>query len=391
MNSSQDRFSIANILLVDDRPENLRVLYTILKKQGYQPRGVVSGQMALSSAKINPPDLILLDIMMPGMDGYEVCRCLKEDENTREIPVIFISAKGETFDKIKAFSVGGVDYITKPFEVEELIARIENHLTLYRLQKQLQEKNWLLEKEVRNRMLIEAALSKSNQELSRSNEELEQFAYIASHDLLAPLASITIYAQLLEGRYQEKLDEQGKNFIIKIVKGCHRMQTLINDLLEYSRLGNQENSLELTECNLIFEEACTNLQAAIRNNQAVVTRSDLPILKADGFQLLQLFQNLLSNAIKYRREEPPIIHISALLKEDSYLFSVRDNGIGIESQYTNQIFQLFKRLHSTKKYPGTGIGLAICQKIVEYHGGSIWVESEYGKGSIFYFTIKKYS
>ena len=165
------------------------------------------------------------------------------------------------------------------------------------------------------------------------------------------------------------------------------MQTLIDDLLEYSRVGSNHHDFEPIDCNLVFQEACTNLQAAIYNSKASITHTNLPMLIADKSQIVQLFQNLISNAIKYRREEFPAIHVSAVLKEDSYLFSIQDNGIGIDSQYSARIFQIFQRLHNRSEYPGTGIGLAICQKIVERHGGKIWVESELGKGSTFYFTI----
>lgn len=408
MNSNQSKKSIANILVVDDKPDNLRLLRTLLSERGYESRCVINGQMALRAAQSSPPDLILLDVMMPQMDGYEVCQNLKSDDRTREIPVIFISAKDEVLDKVKAFSVGGVDYITKPFHFEEVLARIENHLALRNLQTQLQDQNTLLQaeissrqaaekalqeqnvilqKEIGDRRRAEAALQKSNQELARSNAELEQFAYVASHDLQAPLATTASYAQLLEQRYYNKLDAQANKYIRNIVNGCVRMQTLIDDLLEYSRVSRSKKPFEPTDCNSVIAEVCTNLQLAISKNQAAVIYSNLPVVMADSSQLVQLFQNLIDNAIKYRQEAQPEIYISASLQEDSWLFSVKDNGIGIDFKHSERIFQIFQRLHTRKEYSGTGIGLAICQKIVERHGGRIWVKSEPEQGSTFYFTL----
>lgn len=429
MNNQQPETPLGNILVVDDTPENLRLLSTMLTHRGYAPRCVINGQMALRACNSNPPDLILLDIMMPEMNGYEVCQHLKSEPKTREIPVIFISAKDEVFDKVNAFAVGAVDYISKPFQFEEVLARIESHLTLRNLQKQLKEqnvllleeitsrlavektlyeKNQILQQEISNRLAVEKALQdqnlilqqeisnrkraesallKSNQELARSNAELEQFAYVASHDLQAPLATIASYSQLLEKRYKDQLDSQAIKFITNIVQGCTRMQTLIDDLLEYSRVGRSQKPFELADCNHAVQQAIANLQGAIRNAQAVVTYSELPAVMGDISQLVQLFQNLLGNAIKYRHDAPPAVHISASKHEESWLFSVSDNGIGIARQHQERIFQIFQRLHTQREYSGTGIGLAICQKIVERHGGSMWVESEPGQGSTFHFTL----
>jgi PAS domain S-box-containing protein len=238
--------------------------------------------------------------------------------------------------------------------------------------------------------LLQASLDTQTryaQELTRSNAELEQFSYVASHDLQAPLSTISGYAQLLEKRCHNQLDAQGNKFIRNIVNSCERMQALIDDLLEYSRVGRSEKPFDVIDCNLVFEDACANLQLAIRQDQASVTRGDLPRIRGDSFQLLQLFQNLIGNAIKYRSSEAPMVRVSASRQGDSWVFSVQDNGIGIAEQYHPRIFQLFQRLHSEKQYSGTGIGLAICQRIVDRHGGRLWVESEPNRGSTFYFSI----
>ncbi len=229
---------------------------------------------------------------------------------------------------------------------------------------------------------------KRRQELARSNAELERFAYVVSHDLQAPLKTISNYVQLLERRYREQLDAKADKYINYIVGGVRRMRTQIEDLLEYSRVGRAKNTFRETDCNVVLQQAISNLQSEIdSSNATIITDNNLPSLIADFSQLVVLFQNLISNSIKYRRQIPPHIEIQAHKKETIWQFSVTDNGIGLEPQYKKRIFQIFQRLHTQDEYPGTGIGLAICQKIVERHGGNIWVESQLGYGSVFYFTI----
>jgi PAS domain S-box-containing protein len=229
---------------------------------------------------------------------------------------------------------------------------------------------------------------KQRQELARSNAELEQFAYIASHDLQAPLQTISNYVQLIERRYREQLDSKADKYIHYIVDAVQRMHTQINDLLEYSRVGRQKSTLRATDCNLVLEQAIANLRAEIEKNQAKINcQVNLPTLIADFSQLVVLWQNLISNSIKYRSSVPPVINIEAQHQENYWQFSVSDNGIGIEPKYQQRIFQIFQRLHTQEEYPGTGIGLAICQKIAERHGGRIWVESQLDRGATFHFTL----
>ncbi len=624
------------ILVVDDQPSNLRFLSELLTAQGYQVYRAICGQLALTAAIAHCPDLILLDVRMPEMNGYEVCLRLKATAETAQIPVIFLSVLDDINDKLQAFRVGGADYIAKPFQVEEVLARIDKQVSLQKLQQQLKEQNaqlqqsqsllasilnssldgvvaysavrnsqgnivdfqWLLinpaaekvsgrrfneivgkyllaeipevgsnglfdlyvsvvetgesvdqdffyehdrdtsawlhivavklndglavtfrnitdrkraeialreseerfraifeqtavgiaktalcgqfirvnpgfcqivryaesdllqqnweaithpddieadgqyvrlllsgeietfsrEKrlickdeevcwanvtvsamrdaegtaqylicaieDISERKLVQELLQSSletqtryAQELTRSNTELEQFAYVASHDLQAPLGTIAGYAQLLERRCHNQLDAQGNKFIGNIVNSCVRMQALIDDLLEYSRVGRSQKPFDLIDCNQVFEDACANLQLAIRKNQASVTRGDLPLVIGDSFQLLQLFQNLIDNAIKYRSSLAPVVVFGASRQGDNWVFSVQDNGIGIPEQYHPRIFQIFQRLHTQKEYSGTGIGLAICQRIVDRHGGRLWVESELDRGSTFYFSV----
>ncbi|MGB8701863.1 MAG: ATP-binding protein, partial [Thermosynechococcaceae cyanobacterium] len=237
------------------------------------------------------------------------------------------------------------------------------------------------------RQRAETALQTQKQDLTRSNAELQQFAYVASHDLQEPLRMITSYLELLERRYKGQLDPKAEQFIAYAVDGAVRMQTLINDLLSYSRVGTRGQSFESVDCAKIVQNVLTNLQVAIAQSQAIITHDPLPQVTADPSQLTQLFQNLIGNAIKFRREDPPQVHIGVEYTQRKCLFSVQDNGIGMDTQYLDKIFIIFQRLHSRAEYPGTGIGLAICKKIVERHGGTLWVESQLGRGSTFRFTL----
>ena len=224
-------------------------------------------------------------------------------------------------------------------------------------------------------------------EFKRSNEELEQFAHVASHDLREPLRMITSFLQLLEKRYKDQLDQDANEFIEYAVDGAKRLDDKIKDLLKYSQVSGKEREYVIINCEKVLDETLINLKVSIDENNAVITHDPLPSVKGDEKLLVQLFQNLIANAIKYRSQETPQIHISAVLKKNQYLFSVKDNGIGVDSEHLRRIFTIFQRLHTDDEYEGTGIGLAIAQKIVHQHGGEIWVESELGKGSIFYFTI----
>jgi light-regulated signal transduction histidine kinase (bacteriophytochrome) len=242
--------------------------------------------------------------------------------------------------------------------------------------------------DIDDRKRAEAELAARARELARSNADLQQFAYVASHDLQEPLRTISSFSQLLARRYQGKLDSDADDFIAFMVDGAARMQTLINDLLAFSRIGTQGSSFVPTDCEKILHSAEENLKAAIEESGAVITHDSLPRLVADERQLTQLFQNLLSNAIKFRRPEiAPCIHVSSKWQNGAWKLSIRDNGIGIDPHYFDRIFIIFQRLHGREQYTGTGIGLAVCKKIVERHGGRLWVESESGTGSIFHFVI----
>ena len=242
---------------------------------------------------------------------------------------------------------------------------------------ELMNTNELLHQEVLERKKVE-------KELLRANEDLQQFAYVASHDLQEPLRMVTNYTQLIEKRYKEKLDNDATEFISFAVEGAKRMNQLINALLSYSKVNTHKKEPEIQELNDIIKDVLANLELLITEKNVKFEISKLPALKVEHAQMIQLFQNLISNAIKYKGTE---IKIFAEQKENEWLFSVTDNGIGIDSQYYDRVFIIFQRLHSREEFAGTGMGLSICKKIVESHGGKIWIDSELGKGSTFFFTI----
>jgi PAS domain S-box-containing protein len=243
--------------------------------------------------------------------------------------------------------------------------------------------------DITERKHAEAALHEAHEELKRSNAELEQFAYVASHDLQEPLRMVSSYTQLINRRYGERLDADAKEFMHYIVDGAARMKQLIEDLLAYSRVGTKGKEFREVELEAALKRAVANLRAAIEESGGAVTWDPLPRVCGDDVQLAQLFQNLIGNALKFRGPGVPRVHVGAVEKGQEWEVCVRDNGIGIEPQYFERIFMVFQRLHTKGDYPGTGIGLAICKKVVERHGGRIWVESALGEGSRFHFTLPK--
>jgi PAS domain S-box-containing protein len=242
--------------------------------------------------------------------------------------------------------------------------------------------------DITDRKRAEDALRRLAEQLDRSNKDLEQFAYVASHDLQEPLRMVTGFLQLLSERYRGRLDDKADQFIGYAVDGAQRMSTLIHDLLVFSRVNTRGGQLLPTDSQAAFDLALKNLHMAVEQSGAAVTYDPLPMIRGDKPQLAQLFQNLIGNALKYRDPTRPVqVHVSARREDEHWLFGVADNGIGFEQQYEDKLFLIFQRLHSRSKYPGTGIGLAICKRIVERHGGRIWARGEPDKGATFFFTI----
>ena len=324
-----------------------------------------------------------LDVLSPGMTS--VCFTQGEMINIDDYP-----SHPEAVQSLVGVGIKSAIYLPLTFEerklgVMALSSRTRAHFTDARVRFLIavtREMGVLMD----NARLHET-LRKQAEELERSNRELEQFAYVASHDLQEPLRMVSSYVQLLARRYEGQLDKDADEFIEFAVDGAHRMQTLINDILTYSRVTTQAQPLDKVSCRERLEEAKRSLTASIEESLAEVTSDPLPEVMADGSQLAQVFQNLIGNAIKFRGDEAPRVHVGAERSDGVWMISVSDNGIGMDPQYAERIFGVFQRLHTRRDYPGTGIGLALCKKIVERHGGKIWVESKKSGGSTFYFTM----
>jgi light-regulated signal transduction histidine kinase (bacteriophytochrome) len=277
------------------------------------------------------------------------------------------------------------------FQAETELAKYRDRLEELVRQRtlELEAANQQLQVEIIQRERAQETLLQTAQELERSNRDLEQFAYVASHDLQEPLRAVGGYVRLLEHRFPKEVDPKALEYIAGAADGAARMERLITDLLAFARLGTHAGEFVLADLNCLFREAVRNLQASVREAQAIITSETLPHLTVDATQMLQLFQNLIGNAVKFRRDQASRVHVNARREQNCWVFSIRDNGIGIEAKYYERIFQIFQRLHTRRHYSGTGIGLAICKKIVERHGGTIWVESVPGEGSTFSFSIQE--
>lgn len=372
------------VLLADDNSDMRSYICRLLAPQ-FDVEAVSDGQAALERAVDHPPDLILSDVMMPGLDGFGLLKALRAQAATRTLPVILLSARAGEESRVEGIQAGADDYLVKPFTARELLARVTTHLDMSLLRRQAAER----ERELRQE--AEAARERATtalEALRHANADLEQFAFSASHDLQEPLRMVATFSQLLQMKYAGKLDAQADTIIQHCVEGATRMGRMIRDLLEYTRAASMSESIPQTaSLEIALQCALENLRASLDESNARVTHDRLPDLKVEPVHLEQIFQNLLSNAIKYRSNQPPRIHIGAVFRNGSWEFSVRDNGIGIEHRYKEQVFGLFKRLHSRSRYSGTGLGLAICKKLVERYHGKIWVESEPGTGSTFFFTL----
>jgi signal transduction histidine kinase len=377
--SKPDPDDRVNILLVDDQPGKLMSYEVVLAELGENLLKATSGKEALKLLLRHDIAVVLVDVCMPEMDGFDLASLIREHPRFRDTAIILVSGVHlSELDRLKGYDSGAVDYLPVPIVPELLRAKVRVFADLYRKTRQLNLMNRMLEQRIEER----------TSELRRSNEDLQQFAYVASHDLQEPLRMISSFVQLLAKRYENKLDQDAKDFIGFAVNGARRMHDLINDLLAYSRVDTAGTDFVSVDTRQTMARALDNLRLAIRESGAVVTQGHLPMVRCDEIQIVQVLQNLVANAIKFRRNGvAPEIHIEAAQQASEWRFAVRDNGIGIEQPYAERIFQVFQRLHARNEYPGTGIGLAICKKIVERHRGRIWVESTVGTGSTFYFTL----
>jgi signal transduction histidine kinase len=396
-------FQSARLLAVDDSRTYLTYLTKQLESDGFRVDTASSGAEAVAIVGRADYDCILVDLVMPGMDGIEVCSRIKAlgAGDGKSVTILMLTAQEDNQNLARAFEAGADDFVGKSSDIVVIKGRVRALLRRKffedehrrRLSAELDAKAaearhaLAQQKAAEARAALADDLERTAIALRRSNEELQQFANVASHDLQEPLRMVSSFVQLLERQYKDKLDDRAREYIAFAVDGTHRMKTLINDLLAYSRVGTREKPPEPADCEAVLRDALKNLQASIGECGAAITHDPLPTVIADRAQLVQLLQNLVGNAVKYRGPQAPCVHISARQEGRAWVFSVRDNGIGIDKQYWDRIFIIFQRLHTAAEYPGTGIGLAICKKIIDRHGGRIWVESDPGQGATFYFSL----
>lgn len=353
------------VLIVEDEPADVELALRALRQAGLDAMWDVAQttEEFTDLVRKNSYEVILADYKLSNWSGMESVGILRREG--LDVPVILVSGALGELTAVECIKQGAADYVLK-----DHLARLPESVRRAMRESKLREDH-----------------KHSLEELARSNQDLEQFAYVASHDLQEPLRMVATYTQLLAERYRGKLDADADKYIHYAVDGALRMQKLVQDLLAFSRVGRYGLALESTDCNEVLQIALRNLEAATQETGAIVEHTQLPVLVADSSQLMQVFQNLIGNAIKFRASEPPSIRVSAEAKGKEWVFSVADNGMGIAAEDAENVFVIFRRLHTRAEYPGNGIGLSICKKIIEHHGGRIWVESELGHGSIFRFTL----
>lgn len=385
------------ILVVDDQPNNLRFLSDLLSKQGYKVQKAINGKLALSAAMASCPDLILLDIMMPEMNGYEVCQKLKSTEKTREIPVIFLSALDETYNKVKAFGLGGADYITKPFQVEEVLARIEKQLTLRSLQKQLQMQNYFLELEIEAR--------------KQAEKKKDELISIVSHEIKTPLTSMRASLGLLMAGNFGSLQPPGQRMLEIALSSTDRLVRLVNDILDLERIESGIDMRFTENCDIpdLMIQATEIVQTMAQEAQVMLSVSAIPLKRrVNPDRIIQVLTNLLTNAIKFSPPGSTVLLTAELhsaedgqqnggknsssscqLPTEELLIKVKDPGRGIPPNKLESIFDRFQQVDvsDSREKGGSGLGLAICRNIVQQHGGRIWAESSPNAGTTFYFTL----
>jgi signal transduction histidine kinase len=374
INSTAQPGPKVHALLVEDNALDAALVVRALNKDGFDViADVVQDEAAFTRAlRAHQPEVVLADYNLPNWKGMEALNVIRGEG--LDIPMILVSGALGDVTAVECIRQGATDYVLK-----DGLARLPDVV-----RRALREKQ---ERSLRHQ--VEEDLARKVDELARSNADLEQFAYVASHDLQEPLRMVTAYTQLLAERYRGKLDENADKYIGYASEGAQRMQVLIQDLLAFSRVGRNIASGSV-DCNAVMIEVLQTLAAAIQESAAVVTYGELPAVWADRTQMAQVFQNLIGNAIKFRGQKPPAVSVQAEEAAHYWRFAVSDNGIGIAPEYMDNIFVVFQRLHARTEYPGNGIGLAICKRIIERNGGKIWVESQPGSGSSFKFTLPQH-
>lgn len=409
------------ILIVDDKPENILSIRKTLEQYRFEVDTALSGEEALRKILKQNYTLIILDVQMPSMDGFEVAEALSGYSKAKDIPIIFLSAVNK--DKrfiVKGYDSGGIDYITKPVDPDILLMKVKTFSRLYQQSQELKQMHQSLKEEVEVRKLAQEALiahqqqvndmleqkvrerteelREINKSLEASNHDLQQFASVASHDLKEPLRKIQLFGAILRDKFLQ-IDPSALSYMERIVSSSERMARLINDLLNYSRLSG-DSIYGLTDFNVIIDEILSDLELMIVERGAVIAVEKMPQIEAVPGQMRQVFQNIISNALKFSRKEvAPRVEITTEtvtdLNPDSAAFSggqycrivIRDNGIGFNEKYLSKIFTIFQRLHTAEAYEGTGIGLAIAKKVIDKHGGIITARSREGEGATFIIVL----
>lgn len=372
MSSDTPPIHSASILMVDDNPVNLQVLTSMLKQSGWRPRPVTSGRLGLQAARNEAPDLVLLDVNMPELNGYEVCELLKADPQLADIPVIFVSALGETVDKVRGFQVGGVDYITKPFQLDEVKARVAAHLELRRQRRELDA---------------------SYQKLRESERLRDSLVHMIVHDLRSPLGAIIAYLDLIATEAQQKLGAEAQEDVQNAMRATRNMVRMVNAILDASKLEAQMMKLDLRACDLVevLAQSLDDLESLVGNRHLAFARPEAPaMVVADREIVARIVQNFLANALRFTPGGGEIRLGLAVEAQHMRVF-VADTGPGVPPDARERIFDKF--VEATGPTPdrrrGTGLGLAFCKMAVEAHGGRIGVDSELGKGSTFWFTLPR--
>jgi len=373
------------VLMVDDRPENLLALEAVLETVDADLVRAASGTEALRWLLTNECAVILLDVQMPDIDGYETARAIKGRPRTRNVPIIFLTAiNRELQHQLEGYGAGAVDYLAKPFEPAVLRSKVEVLIELFRQSKLIAEQNERLREQLERLARAEAALQRQAAELERSNAELERFAFVASHDLREPLQVVGGFLDVLR---EEPFREDAALLLERSAAGIADLEALIDHLLTYARASSAEQVLEPVALDELVSEELARLGNELRAAPIATTCDPLPTVVADRWQLGRVFHHLLGNAIKFRRAEGPEVHVGLTRRGDDWVISVRDNGIGISEEALPRLFTIFGRLNPRDEYDGTGVGLAICRRVIERHGGTVWAESVRGRGTTVSFTL----
>ncbi len=407
---------MTKILIVDDREDNLLSIETILEPSGYTLIKANSGRQALKIL-LNEYDfaLVLMDVKMPNLSGFETATLIYEREKLRHIPIIFITAHHQDEENIfKGYRAGAVDYIYKPINPDLLRAKIAVFVELYRKTHQLisQEQKLIainknLENEIKERKISELKVKTLNLQLLKNidklevaNKDLDRVAFMASHDLQEPLRKIRMFSDRLYSKFEKEISEEGKNYITRIQSATARLQELISAIMTFSKISVDGGAFPNSDLSLLLKEELTDIEDALKEKNAKISVGTLPTLPVNPLLMKTLFHNLITNSLKYSKKYvDPVIHIyaetdarpgelnSTEIKNKYCRIYIEDNGIGFEQKYAEQIFEMFKRLHNQTEYNGTGIGLALCKKIVEQHNGFISAKSVPGTGSTFIVSL----